>query len=838
MAFYTNVEAIGNNIVLTGYDGTKRFSTSYPFKPTLYVAARGRPSELQTIDGVAVVPKKFDTIADARKWIKEQEGLVGSDFWGNTNYVSQFIYEVFGSDIQYDSSLVRIATFDIEVASDQGFPKPELAEFPVLTITWHNSHTGKYHVWGTVDYDRDKTELNDVSRHDIEYLRCSNEIELLSSFLDFVSHKKNHPDVITGWYIRMFDVPYLVNRITKILGPDAAKRLAPFRKIRERKLMILNKEHQAFDLSGVQQLDYIDLFRKFGYTFGTQESYKLDHIANVVLGERKLSYEEYGSLNTLYKENPQKYVDYNIRDVSLVVRLDKRLHFIDQAMMIAFRAGANFVEAFGTVGIWDNLIHKSLMDQGIVVPQKKHTHKVQYPGAFVKDPNVGGYDWICSFDLNSLYPNLIIQYNMSPETILEAFSPEYSVDKLLDGLMPNHTGDIIAANGAHFRKDKVGIIPQVVRELYTDRAKIKKQMIEMRRRVESGDKDAKVQVTQLDNQQQAIKIMMNSLYGAMANEFFRYFNVRIASAITLSGQLSIQWAQRAINKEMNSRLNTSNVDYVIGIDTDSLYVHMDKIVEGFGLQDRNAITDQLDRFCEDVIQPVLDTAYRQLAEYMGCPNNEMVMKREAIAQRGIWTGKKHYIISVMDNEGVRFAEPKLKIVGIEAVKSSTPKICRDKLKEAFEQVISGTESQVQQTIADFRNHFFSLPPDQVAFPRSVSAIPDRVDIRPGIPLKGLPINTRAAVLHNYHIEANNLSAKYPPIQSGEKIKFAYLKMPNPIHENVIGFIDYLPKELDLDRYIDYNMQFDKTFMSPMLSVLNAIGWQAEPRPSLEQFFGA
>ena len=330
----------------------------------------------------------------------------------------------------------------------------------------------------------------------------------------------------------------------------------------------------------------------------------------------------------------------------------------------------------------------------------------------------------------------------------------------------------------------------------------------------------------------AIKILLNSLYGALGNKYFRFFDQRIAEAITLSGQLSIKWAERAINDYLNKVLK-SNKDYVIAIDTDSLYVNLDPLVEA--VNPANPV-DFLDTVAQEKLEPALAEAYDNLFNIMGGIENKMVMKREAIADTGIWTAKKRYILNVHDNEGVRYAEPKLKIMGIEAIKSSTPMPCRTALKELFKVIIEGSESETQKAILQFKQYFTTLPAHEIAFPRGVSKVKEYKDNNT-IYKKGTPIHVRGSLLYNKRVEDLSLTKKYSPIKNGDKVKFVYLRKPNVIKENVIAFPDYLPAEFVIDKYIDYDLQFQKTFLDPIEPILDAIGWSSEESASLEDFFG-
>jgi DNA polymerase elongation subunit (family B) len=336
----------------------------------------------------------------------------------------------------------------------------------------------------------------------------------------------------------------------------------------------------------------------------------------------------------------------------------------------------------------------------------------------------------------------------------------------------------------------------------------------------------------------AKKISLNSAYGAIGNQYFRYYKLANAEAITLSGQVSIRWIEGKMNSYLNKILKTNDVDYVIASDTDSIYLNMGPLVECvFKSREKTteSIVSFLDKVCEMELEKYIEGSYQELADYVNAYDQKMQMKRENIADRGIWTAKKRYILNVWNSEGVAYSEPKLKIMGIEAVKSSTPAPCRKMIKDALKIMMNGSEDDVIDFIDKCREQFRSLRPEDIAFPRTASDV-QKYHSSSEIYSKGTPIHVRGALLFNHYIKQNKLTNKYSLIANGEKIKFVYLKKPNTIQENIISFIQDFPKELGLDKYVDHDLQFEKAFLEPLKSILDAIGWNVEKTVNLESFF--
>jgi DNA polymerase elongation subunit (family B) len=543
--------------------------------------------------------------------------------------------------------------------------------------------------------------------------------------------------------------------------------------------------------------------------------------------------------------------------VELVEQLENKMKLLEMIISLAYLSKVNYSNTFGQVRLWDTLIYNNLLRKNIVIPPKTASHKSsQFEGAYVKEPILGAHDWVVNFDLNSLYPHLIMQYNLSPETIVADGLPREleeikmsvpSVENLVNKTIPLKNLKkyklTFTPNNVFYRTDKQGFLPELMEQMYNDRVKYKKLMIETKKKlVKEKDTEKRFElnnmVSKYYNMQQNLKITLNSAFGAMGNQHFRYFDQRIAEAVTTSGQLSIKWIEKEINRFLNELLKTDQ-DYVVAVDTDSVYITMDNLVKsvfGDNITDKTKVIDFLDKVCSEKMEKIIDKSYQELADYMNVYDQKMVMKRENIADRALWTAKKRYIMNVYDSEGVRYETPKLKIMGIEAIRSSTPAACKERMKSLFQIIMNGTEDDAIQYIDDFREEFKTLNAEDIFFPRSVRGMKKYHDAAQ-LYKKGTPVHVKGALLYNKLLKDNKLLGNYPIIQDGEKIKFAYLKKQNTVGGEVIAIPNQLPSEFELQDYIDYDKQFSKSFIEPMSSVMNAVGWQTERISTLEDFFG-
>ena len=822
--FYTNVQLAGDTILYRGYENGEPIQFRGKFSPTLYVPSQ-KKEKYKTLDGRSVSPMEFLTARDAREFIKTYDGVEGFEVHGYERFVYQYIRREFPGEIDYNINQMKIFALDIEVQCENGFPDVEAAAEEMLSITIKDMVSKEFFVWAVREFevpDGVKAYIYDTER------------EMLTHFIKW--WVENTPDILTGWNVNLYDVPYIARRVNRTLGEKWMKSLSPWNRANEREVYVQGRKNYAYDVSGINILDYLDLYRKF--TYSNQESYRLDHIAFVELGQRKVDHSEYDNFKDFYTSDWQKFIEYNIQDVELIDRLEDKMKLLELAITMAYDAKANFEDVYSQVRMWDTIIYNYLSDLNIVVPPRKGSKKDEkYAGAYVKEPIPGKYDWVVSFDLNSLYPHLIMQYNISPETLWETRHPSSSVERILNQEIDfSDCKFAVCANGAQYRKDVHGFLPKIMQKIYDERTIYKKAMLQAKRDYEKSP-SVKLQkdISKFNNIQMARKIQLNSAYGAIGNQYFRYYNLSNAEAITLSGQVSIRWIENKMNMYLNRVLKTEGKDYVVASDTDSIYLHMGPMVEAV-FKERETCDKSVVRFLEKVcdveLEKYIQNSYEELATFVNAYDQKMIMKRENIANKGIWTAKKRYILNVWNSEGVQYKEPKLKMMGIEAVKSSTPGSCRTKIKEALEIMMSGTEDELQEFVTDFRKKFEAMPFEDIAFPRGCNNIAKNSSPH-SIYGKSCPIHVRGSLLYNHYMKKHKLTHKYPLIQEGEKIKFLYLKKPNRINENVISFFQTLPTEFGLDKQVDYELQFSKSFLEPLKVILDTMGWHSEPQATLE-----
>lgn len=772
--------------------------------------------------------------------------------YGMDDHVCRYMTDTHNNDYKIEN--VRIFFIDIENymkdAEGNKFGIDPLGAHGELTaITIYDTYDKKYHVFGTHVWEN--KEYPDL---DIEYYHATSEHDLLMEFLLFWTG--NYPDIVTGWNSGIYDIPYIINRMNQVLGEEKTKKLSPWKKITKREFTgSFGKTQTEYNIYGVAGVDYLETYKK--NTFHKQESYKLDFIAEAELGKGKLDYhdEGYKDLDDLHDRNYQRYLDYNIRDVESMVQIDDKNGFMGIVIGIAHYAIINYNEVYSVLRCWDSIRHTYMKEQGIISSPKSRNEKSdKFTGAYVKEPRPAMYKWVVTFDLTALYPSIIMTCNIGDETLLtydELPSPlqkYYERDisqNIVDGNMTPEWHNVLvdnnlamAANGT-FYKNQVQSIQSILSEdILAKRKVFKTEMLkykdEYERAKTSGASEEELNrlndlVTYNNNQQMVVKVLANSLYGAMGNPYSRYFDLKLAEAVTVTGQTIIKWAEKKVNEYMNTIMNTVGVEYCIYSDTDSIFVNMEPLVEEMGVTDRDNIVDFLDKV-GDKVNDKLTEFFGELGGILNTNYNKMNMKREVISSASIFRSKKNYAMKVWDNEGVRYDDPYYKIMGIEVVRSTTPKFIKTRIREALIMMLSDCDrTELIDYVAKVRKEFFaSTDIQQTAFPKGTNDLEKWMDER-NVFKKGTPIHVRGALLFNkYYANEDN------KIVSGDSVRFMYLKKPNPIRQNVISFIEGIPD--DLKPHVDKNLNFEKIFLNPITSLATVVGWSMNNTVSLADLF--
>lgn len=833
-SFYTNCSVYGSNILLKEIDehGVKRHH-KIKWSPTIYVTDRSETdSEWKTLKGEPVRSVKPGSIKETRDFIKQYSDVSGFDIYGQLNYTLQFMGERYPWDIEPDSSKISMWSIDIETRVGDSFPDPSSTACEVVLITVQNMNTEQCYTFGCKPYSGDDTK----------YILCTDEANLLHMFLKF--WRQIDPDIVTGWNIETFDIPYLANRIELVLGEGESGMLGPWDICRIEKLFVKGTEEVKCTIPGLAILDYLALYKKF--TYDPRESYSLGFISQEELGHTKVELPG-KDFNDSIDNHWDIFTAYNVVDVKLVTDLDKKLKLIDVALALAYMAKINYDDVFSPVKLWDSMITNTLLRKKITVPQRASVVNRSIEGGYVKEPITGLHGWTVSLDATSLYPSIMRSLNISPDTVLGKI--ELGVDELLRrdpeseervSTLAGFDNAAISAIGMMFDRSKEGFLGKIIADLMSERKSTKNKMLQATAEYEQTKNPVlQSKIASLNAKQMAIKILLNSLFGAYAQEGFRFFNPDVAESITLTGQYILRSIERDIDIALNKRFKTTDVKYMIAGDTDSCYFCLDPVATKFlSGKPESIIVKSLEKIAVDILQEEINNICNRISDQLNFFDNKISFKLEAVADKSLFLARKKYAMRVHSSEGVTYVKPKIKTVGLELVRSSTPAFIRAKLKESLGLIFNTDEKTVQGYIKSVRDEFMGLPVDAIAFPRGANNLKEYSDSTT-IYKKGCPIQVRGVLMYNHYIKVNKLTGKYPLIREGSKIKFFYLKMPNPFKENVLAIPadSHLPPEFNLQGYVDYNVQFEKSFVSGLDIMLAPIGWHSEEKSSLDSFFG-
>jgi len=804
------------------------------FKPFLGIMTNEKTKWTDIFNNPLKV-KVFDSITEMKIWKKENKGMF--DIYGDVAPHIQFIASQYQYDIPLQTNGLVAWNIDIETIRDRnsvipqkkGFPNPLKSEYPVSTITIQNIYKNEYIILGFKD-DYYTEEKN------VTYINCKDEDQLLKMYIKLFNDNKVR--ILTGWNTNGFDIPYLVNRTNKILGTEWMKKLSLDRVVKKQETTTMNGRIQTtYLLQGTICWDYLDLYKK--YIGKPRESFKLNDIAMIELGEGKVSYaEEHETLENLYYDDFQTFVDYNKKDVELVYELNYKLRFIELALSIMYKAKCSPESIFGTVQPWDCIFYNELLKTKKLCPPDKHHEKEDFIGGYVKDTEPELCEWLAVYDIVSSYPNQIRSYNMSSETIIdECILPDelkdiklkYStIESCLDVEKTKELAPILqkygvsfTCNGQFFRNDIDGFISSVYSKLFKERIQHKK---DAKKAFKDGNKELG---TQLDLIQYAEKILLNSGYGNLSNQHSRYYDIRIAEAITSGGQLSVRGAEKYIYDNLGIENKYC--------DTDSIFLKLEPLVaKRFKnkIPDKETVLNFLLKLSENVIEPKCNEFFEKLSVNMNMKELTIVMEAECIAEVSIMIAKKKYIMNKIWEEGKFYLDnPEQKVRGVEIVRTSTPEYCRRKLKEAVKLIFDTKNNDcLLDFIKETKKEFITLPFRDIAFPRGCNFSNYTLDS------KGLPIAVRGALKYNDFLNKENLTERYPEISDGDKLKFSYIKVPNIIKSDVIAISTKFPEEWKDKLEIDYDLQFQKSFVAPLQNIFKAIGWETEKKYSLDDFF--
>lgn len=858
---YVSVEKYGNKIVHIYLDEFyKRIKKVIPFEPTVYECVKEK-TNFRDIQGHYFNPVKTESI---KKYEETWKDTANHYYLTTLSEKYQFISEMYPNDITFDGNKIPKMFFDIEVASINGFPDPNLAQEEILSIAMYMPHINKTVVLGNKD-GYIPTDKN------IEYFYVDDEKDIIRRFFDII----HQYDIcfILGWNSSGFDIPYIIKR-GGVLGMDFNK-ILPLGYFRETFDNVTKTK--TIEIPGLIHYDYMLLIKKFWDE--KFESYSLDFIANHFLGEGKVDYADHATLQNLYENDYQKFIDYNIKDAILISNIDKLKQLFNLVVEISYLSKINPSDVYGSMKIWDGLIYNTLIKQGILIPnapteeqleESKDKDDEQFVGAWVKDPERGMHEWVTSFDVSSMYPNNMISYNMScltivpkdklPEEIVQIqkdISVENLMNKKYDMSVLKKYNLSMAANGAVFDISKQDLLTQILEKIYFERKKIQKQAEEVRKKCGECD-----EYYTLKNKAWALKIIINSYYGITGNKYYRFSNVNVAEAVTLTGQYLLKSVGDVINKKLNNMFGEKN-RFIYG-DTDSVYICLDDFIKDYESKKKKFDdSKQKAQFILDVsnkiIGPLIEKTIADMADYTNCFKNSLVMKREKICEKALFIQKKKYLLYIKNDDNFLLDTPKLTVKGVEIVRTSTPQIIRTTLKEFVKFIFeTNDKNKLMEKLAEFRNQYNNYSIEQISFPRGISDIAKHDNINYNVTddedffsnkiaykstknkkggRTGPPIHVRSALLYNQLIKKLNLQKKYPYIKSGEKIKFVYLKVPNPIKEDVIGFPQgyKLPEEFGLHSYIDWNLQYETSFIAPLKIILDTLEWNIENKIAVELF---
>lgn len=833
-------------ILYTWDDKGNRVERHIPFSPYVYLEnATGRE---QSIFDTTVAKKTFNTAYDKNQFI-QSSGI--KRLFNNVQPQHQFLIDTYSglqNADEFSANPLKIWFLDIETYSPDSWPDKDTANHEINAITIYDSIEKKYYTLGTKPF----------TSTDVTYIQCRNERDLLLNLIFLM--EKDYPDIITAHNGEFFDFPYIANRIKRILGEEYMVRLSPVGRVYYRNVFNgkFGKPSQRLCIDGVALLDFLDVYKRFCLTL--RESYRLDAIAEIELGENKLDYGD-TSLADLADTDWNKFVEYNIHDVRLLVMLEEKLQYFKLLRMLSYIGLCTFEQAMGTLVVIVGATILKGLEIGKVVPtfiRNDEDHK--NPGAYVAEPVRGFSEHIVSFDANSLYPNLMLSLNMSPETKIGKISKRDELNTTLvrEGNATStftnaqflkfikQEGIAISAAGVLFSQKKQGIIPGILDQYYKDRQQIQKKLKENKLKLSDIKKSSpntdttelETLVSQLNAKQLCIKIFLNSIYGFFGNKQSPFGDDDIAASITLTGQAAIKQSNIIYKKFVDEKIpgNTlTDADLIKYNDTDSLYISLTPLIKELNIQfsENNVPTKPVYDIVQE-LETYINTEIKKWgSRILNSTDCRLVFKREAIADVGIFLQKKRYILHTLDVEGV--VESKYKYTGVEIVRTSMPAKIKPYAKRIVETLLHTKDiNAVNKLLHETYDIFKTLPAEDMAFVMGIKDLEKYTGNCRGYTTgKGTPIHVKSAYFYNTLLKEFNIDTQYEEITSGDKVRYVYVEKPNKFNIETVGFKYTLPDEFKFYFKIDYDTMFDKILFASISRIYEAVGWVArKPRSDI------
>lgn len=851
------------------WDGEgQRVYHDLPYRPYFYVETNSpRSNDPVSLYQTKLRRKDFGNEYQRREAIDRMRN--GDDaaelrLFENIGGPQQFLIDQYwrqNSDDDFTQFPIRICFVDIETYSPDEFPVPDIAKDTVNVITVYDSIEKKYFSWGLGEYKHDED--------DIVYKNCRSEREVLLGFVNYIC--KDYPDILTGWNSELFDIPYLINRITKVVGEETAQSLSPVNTIYSRNLLSqFGKYNTRWHIKGMSCVDYLDVYKKFSP--GLKESYKLDAIAEHELGEKKI---DYGNMNlsSLADNDWQTFVKYNIQDVRLLVKMEEKLGYIELLRMLAYTGLTPFENAMGTLNIITGSSVIESRNQGVIVPtfdKPRNQQTSKFEGAYVGEPQRGFQDYIVSFDVNSLYPNIMISLNLSPETKVGKFEVQDDGSVLVNKLKGNpntisrenfynvvkeHDLAITKAK-CLFSQKKKGIIPTIVDNFYKERVTIKKKLFKYKKQIsemEVGDPDySSIQdkIKLLDIKQFTIKIFINTVYGYFGNKHAPIGDTDISRSITLTGQAIIKQSNKILSEYIRDKCNLTEEQIqkdspIVYNDTDSVYITIKHLITHLDIPFKTK-SGKVTKEAHKVINDIEDHLNKKIIAWgkrsLNSTDCRFIFKRESICDVGLFLQKKRYILRVLDDEGI--SVDKFKYTGVEVVRTTMPKAVKPYVKKVIEKMLmSKNYNETNKLLNEAYEIFSELPIEDIAFTMGISQYKtEKRDEYGNVKqvckgfdtYKGMPIHVKAAYYYNTMLERYNLTNTYETIGSGDKVRFFYLKQPNPLGIKVMAYKYYFPDEFRELVTIDKELMFDKIIYSMVERLYESVNWKPRKPGELVQ----